>query len=99
HPEEALPGAAGFANIAFLSDVAFEYDAESVVGADLNRDGLPDLVVMETSRDHQKLHVYENRWPHPGRWIGVRVHDAPGCSAMGAVIRVVTTRGPQTAWI
>ncbi|MCH2060752.1 MAG: CRTAC1 family protein [Verrucomicrobiales bacterium] len=81
----------GFHNLAFLLDAAKEFDARAVVGADLDVDGRPDLLVVEydAKARHQRLHVLHNQVKGSGNWIGFHVPDFPGLPANGAVVRVV----------
>ena len=110
----AAQGVSGFTNVAFLMDAAFEFDSRSVISADLNLDGRPDLIVverpphMETGGStgssprlpaHGRVHVLLNQWPHPGHWLGVHLREEPGQSAMGARILVSTQAGTQSAWV
>jgi enediyne biosynthesis protein E4 len=96
---------AGFLNVGFLFDTAFEYDARCVLADDLDADGRVDLVVSELfygrSRRGEagRLHLYRNAWPSANHWIGVRLHDEPGVSPIGARITVHTANGPLIARI
>jgi hypothetical protein len=89
-------GGEGFADVAFLVGVADAFDSRAAVSDDLDLDGRVDLVVVE---DHgqggQRLHVYRNRLPEPGAWIGVQLREqGGGISPVGA--KVVVTTPEQT---
>ncbi|MEC7769190.1 MAG: CRTAC1 family protein [Acidobacteriota bacterium] len=91
-------GGTRFTNVAYLLGVAFEYDARAVVTDDLDGDGHVDLLVVEfkwETNDHT-LHVYQNRLPEAGNWIGVRLREGgPGLSTIGATVTIVTETGSQ----
>ena len=89
---------ARFTNVAYLLGVAFEYDARAVVTDDLDGDGHVDLLVVEFlwETDNHTLHVYQNRLPEAGNWIGVRLREAgPGLSTIGTIVTVRTKAGSQ----
>jgi hypothetical protein len=88
-------GAKGFVNVAFLAGVAFEFDARAVLTDDFDLDGRPDLVVTREVGGTAGLDVIvaRNNWPVTPRFVGVRVSDAPGHPAIGATVRVRTSRG------
>ena len=91
-------GGARFTNVAYLLGVAFEYDARAVVTDDLDGDGHVDLLVVEFlwETDNHTLHVYQNRLPEAGNWIGVRLREAgPGLSTIGTTVTVRTKAGSQ----
>ena len=95
-------GGASFTNVAFLLGVAFEYDGRAVVADDLDADGQVDLLVIEfnerSGTTEYILHIYQNRLPDAGNWVGVRLRESgPGLSPVGAMVRVVTPRGSQMA--
>ena len=101
-------GGGRFTNVAYLLGVAFEYDGRAVVADDLDADGNVDLLVIEhtwgggtsDNNDHQILHVYQNRLPDTGNWIGVRLgRSGPGQSPVGATITIATASGSQTTRI
>jgi hypothetical protein len=90
-----------FTNVGFLFDVGFEYDARAVVGADLDQDGLPDLVVTEYKFIGQGfetiVHVYQNIMPLNHHWIGIHLQPTEaGQSPLGARAIVHTDSGSQT---
>ena len=95
----------GFLNVAFLFGVAFEFDARSVIGEDLDADGKPDLLVLETRPDEtdsrrylERLHVLKNHWPADNHWIGVRLlEESGGVSPLGATVHVVTPKARYVA--
>ncbi|MCP4847457.1 MAG: CRTAC1 family protein [Verrucomicrobiaceae bacterium] len=81
----------GFHNLAFLLGAAQEFDARAVVGADLDVDGRPDLLVVEYDAKlrRQRLHVLHNQVKGGGNWIGFHLQDQPGLPANGAVVRII----------
>ena len=94
----------GFFNGSFLMGSAFEYDARSVAADDLNGDGKADILAVEFQRlkggrSMTSLHMLENQWRGTNHWIGVRLQDAPGVSAIGASIVVHTREGKHIARI
>ena len=101
-------GGGRFTNVAYLLGVAFEYDGRAVVADDLDGDGNVDLLVIEhrwgggtsDNADRQILHVYQNRLPDTGNWIGVRLgRSGPGQSPVGATVTIATASGSQTTRI
>lgn len=89
-----------YINIAYLMGVAFEYDARSVVTEDIDKDGRPDLLVVEhhaegLNKTSYRLHVYRNTLTDAGHWIGVELSDSEGRSTIGANIEIVTKTGKQ----
>jgi hypothetical protein len=89
-----------YVNIAYLMGVAFEYDARSVVTEDIDKDGRPDLLVVEhvaegLNKTSYRLHIYRNALSNAGHWVGVELSDSVGRSTIGANIEVVTNTGKQ----
>jgi hypothetical protein len=89
-----------YINIAYLMGVAFEYDARSVVTEDIDKDGRPDLLVVEhvaegLNKTSYRLHIYRNALSNAGHWVGVELSDSVGRSTIGANIEVVTNTGKQ----
>ena len=80
----------GFSNAAFLLGAAFEFDARSVVLADVDVDGRPDLLVVQYDAQarQQRLFVMRNRIETKGNWIGVHIPDRPGRPANGATVQL-----------
>ena len=80
----------GFHNLAFLLAAAQEFDARAVVGADLDVDGRPDLLVVEydAKARRQRLHVLHNQIKAGGNWIGFHLPDHPGLPANGVLVRI-----------
>ncbi|MEZ4268648.1 MAG: VCBS repeat-containing protein [Myxococcota bacterium] len=87
-------GERGYVNVGFLAGVAFEFDSRAVIVDDLDVDGRPDLIVTRDSGTPEGVVVTlaRNEWPPPPSWVGVSVPDAPGQPALGATIRVKTSR-------
>lgn len=89
-----------YINIAYLMGVAFEYDARSVVTEDIDKDGRPDLLVVEhvaegLDKTSYRLHIYRNALSDAGHWIGVELADSAGRSTIGANVEVITPNGSQ----
>lgn len=89
-----------YINIAYLMGVAFEYDARSVVTEDIDKDGRPDLLVVEhhaegLNKTSYRLHVYRNGLSNAGHWIGIELHDSENRSTIGANVEIVTKNGKQ----
>ncbi len=84
-------GNGSYQNVAFLMGVSHESDCRSVVSADLDHDGRPDLVVVEGRKrgdDKQRegyIQVIRNRLKTGNHWIGVHLEGQP----IGAVVSVV----------
>ena len=93
-------GEGRYTNVAFLLGVSHESDCRSVVSADLNQDGRPDLLVVEgRKRGEDKirqgyLQLIENRMETGHHWIGVNLAAAP--AAFGAKVTVITENGRQS---
>ncbi len=72
-------GANHYVNIAHLMDVANEADCRAVVGADLDNDGRPDLVVTEMDRidgpflGRNRLLIHRNVLATGNHWIGAKL--------------------------
>ncbi|MEC8928802.1 MAG: FG-GAP-like repeat-containing protein [Verrucomicrobiota bacterium] len=89
-------GDGAFVNVAWLLNVAHEYDSRSVLAEDLDADGRPDLMVGQVSwtADNQDLpnyvNIVRNQMSHTNNWVGVRLHEhGPGRSPIGAEVRVL----------
>ncbi len=99
-------GSGSYLNISFLLGLSFEFDSRSVVSADLDMDGRPDLLVIERDRlrnVHQTfgfvnyVHLVRNQMPaNSNHWIGVQLPlDQPDYSPSGAMVWVHTKDGKQ----
>jgi hypothetical protein len=80
----------GFVDVAFLLGVADQFDSRSAVSADLDRDGLVDLLVTEhLGAEGETLHVYRNRLDTGNAWIGVELREqGNGVSPVGASVTI-----------
>src|SRR5205823_13623865 len=70
---------------------ALEQDSRNVVSDDLDGDGRMDLLVTTQEiwpQAKQTLRVYKNNLPDAGHWIGFRLREAPGVSAVGARVTI-----------
>ena len=80
-----------YTNVSYLMGVAHESDCRSVVGADMNNDGKPDLMVVEGRRrdnDQERegyIQLIRNRHETGNHWIGAHLTGQP----VGAVVSVV----------
>jgi cbb3-type cytochrome oxidase subunit 3 len=89
-----------FVNVSFLMGVGFEFDGRCVVSDDLELTGNPDILISDVSTDSPaKLYVMKNQGAGPHHWIGVRLRELPGLSAMGARITVTSALGTQVSAI
>ena len=68
-----------FPNVSYLLWLGFEFDSRSVVSADLNLDGRPDLLVVERARDEERkmyvnrVHLLGNHLKTGHNWVGVHL--------------------------
>ena len=86
-----------FTDIAWVSGVASERDGRGFVGADFDRDGDLDLVVVN---DAQPLDYFVNRRAAPGHWLTVQLRQpTPNPSAVGALVRLTAGGVTQTRLI
>ena len=85
-------GNTSYLNTAFLLGTAFEFDARSVVLADIDLDGRPDLLVVQydAQERQQRLFVMRNQIETNGHWIGVHVPDRPDLPANGVTVQLHT---------
>ena len=92
-----------YTDIAFLLSVGFEYDWRAVVGADLDSDGRPDLLVAQYDFVGQgfelTLHAYQNTLQTGNHWIGVDLQGHPHRQPIGAKVIVRTSEGQQVGRI
>ena len=89
-------GEGTFINVAWLMDVAHEYDSRSVLAEDFDADGRPDLMVgqLKWTKDNRELpnyvNIMNNQMPHTNNWVGVRLHEyGLGRSPIGATVRIL----------
>ena len=94
-----------YLNISFLLGLSFEFDSRSVVSADLDADGRPDLLVIERDRlqnIHQTygfvnyVHLVRNQVDNDNHWVGVHLPlDRPDYPPFGAMVWVHASGGSQ----
>ena len=86
-----------FVNVAYLLGVSFEYDSRAVIGADLDGDGKPDLLVAEyrfVGNGYELvLHVYRNELARGKRWVGVKLPTQTKEVVVGTKVLLVTKNG------
>jgi len=89
-------GEGTFVNVAWLMDVAHEYDSRSVLAEDFDADGRLDLAVgqLKWTKDNEELpnyvNIMNNQMPHTNNWVGVRLHEyGLGRSPIGATVRIL----------
>ena len=88
-----------FLETGFLMGVALENDSRAVLGADLDADGRPEILVGTVKLHpqpggaapvaHESLHILRQRGSNTKHWVGVRLPDQP--SPLGA--RIVCASG------
>jgi hypothetical protein len=94
-------GAGGWREAGFLLGAGSQRDGRSVVAADFDADGRPDLLVTERHWDFKTglelphVRLLANRMEPEGGWIGAHLRGAPGRSVVGAV---VTARVGKKVW-
>ena len=94
-------GQGGWREAGFLLGAGSQRDGRSVVAADFDADGRPDLLVTErhwefkTGMNLPRVRLLANRLEPEGGWIGVHLRGAPGRSPVGAV---VTARAGKKIW-
>jgi len=81
-----------YANIAYLMDIAFEFDTRSVLSDDINMDGRTDLFVKDS-----KGNVYGllNGVKTDNHWVGVILQEKDHTSPLGALVTVTTAHGKK----
>ncbi len=94
-------GPAGWRDAGFLLGAGSQRDGRSVVAADFDADGRPDLLVTDHQWDFKtglilpQVRLLANRLEPEGGWIGAHLRGAPGRSPVGAV---VTARAGKQVW-
>ena len=79
-------GAGKFVDISYLSGADLDSDSRSVVAADLNNDGMEDLIVR--SNGGGALHVFENQFPKT-HWLKIRLKGTKSNSfGIGAKLKL-----------
>jgi len=87
----------GFRDVAYPMNLGFEWDGREVVGVDLDGDGKDDLVILQTiganlnAGGQEIVHIEHNQLPSSNHWLEVQLHEAPGCSPLGATVTVTCT--------
>jgi len=90
-----------YTNISFLMGLSNEADCRSVVSADLDLDGRPDLLVVEKepgeerTRDGQ-IRVIRNKITTENDWIGIHLKGAAGKPIWGATVTVKQSAHAQS---
>ena len=91
-----------YLNVGYLLGVGFEFDSRSVVTADLDADGLTDLMVVQmdqltdrhrTGRAEHYLHLVRNQMPEPGNWLAVQFN--PAHNPVGSIVTLKTKERTQ----
>lgn len=84
-------GEEGFLDVAYLMGVSFEVDGRATIAEDLNLDGKPDLIAIESDGAEREIRVklLENTMTRTGNWIGVQLKPAKKRSAVGARVRLI----------
>ena len=94
-------GKGGWREAGFLLGAGSQRDGRSVVTADFDADGRPDLLVTErrwefkTGLDVPHVRLMANRLQPAGGWVGVHLLGAAGRPVVGAV---VTARAGGKIW-
>ena len=94
-------GPGGWREVGFLLGVGSQRDGRSVVTADFDADGRPDILISERHWDFKTgltlphVRLLANRLEPEGGWIGAHLQGAPGRSPVGAV---VTVRAGKRVW-
>ncbi len=85
-------GGERFFNAAWGFGLATEADGRAVIADDFDGDGRPDLLISErtggNNDNERRLRIAMNRMETKRHWIGIRLHDAPGVSTVGARVRL-----------
>lgn len=86
-------GEGRYTNISFLMGLSNEADCRSVVSADLDLDGRPDLLVVEKepgddrTRDGQ-IRLVQNKMVTENDWIGIHLQVSVGKPLWGALVTI-----------
>jgi len=92
-----------YENVAFLMDLANEIDCRAVIGADLDEDGRPDLLVTGArffggpNHMRHELYIYLNRIVSSNHWVGVKLEGKT--SPIGARVYAKTKIRTQVGQI
>jgi hypothetical protein len=96
-------GGKDFADAGWLLGAASEQDSRAVASSDLDHDGRPDILVVESrgtgrSRPEFHLHLLANGLETKNHWVGVSFAAKP--SPIGARVDLVRASGPRrSVWI
>ena len=97
-----VPGAAGWQDQAWLSDVALPQDSLCVAAHDFDGDGRQELVVTTAEVwpvKQSRVLIYRNRGS-AGNWLQVAVPSVPGRAPYGTKITVLAQDGRRTSkWL
>jgi hypothetical protein len=86
-----------FRDVAYPMNLGFEWDGREVISADLDGDGLPDILVAESQFRQvsptaavtwEILHVERNRSATDHHWITLRFHENTKHPPLNAIIRL-----------
>ncbi len=80
----------GYLEAGFAYGLDLDHDGRAVAPLDYDGDGDQDLVIVSL----QGISLLQNESP-AGRWLRLRLKDARGGLALGAVVRVITSEGTQ----
>ncbi len=92
----------GFVNVAYLMDVAYEFDSRNVISDDFDGDGKKDLLVVGKAADQSQGSIYlvKNVMPTDNHWIGIHLREKGlGRSPLGARVSIKYPGGSKVAWI
>ncbi len=91
-------GKNGFLEIGYLLGMSLDIDCRNLISEDLDGDGKLEWLALTFEswpEPKQALHLFPNFTAESGNWIGLRIENAPGTPAIGAVARLTTKAGTQ----